>query len=86
MKYTAIAVELFPAELSERFIWRTGKTFGFEIKVGEYLNLERYDEPTQRYPVEAIDGEWIKWKGETWHAEDIEKLEKKHVDQGCKIE
>ena len=79
-----------------------GKTFGFEIKVGEYLNLERYDEPTQRYPVEAIDGEWIKWKGETWHAEDIrplgrrfniskskekiEKLEKKHVDQGCKIE
>lgn len=51
-----------------------GQTFGFEIKVGEYLNLERYNEPIQSYRIEKIDGDLVTWNNQEWHKDDLGKL------------
>lgn len=48
--------------------------FGFEIKVGEYLNLERYNEPIQSYRIEKIDGDLVTWNNQEWNVEELGNL------------
>lgn len=59
---------------NQRIYLTDGRTFGFEIKVGEYLNVERYNEPTQSHRIEKIDGDWVTWNNQEWHKKDLENL------------
>lgn len=67
-------LERITNERNQTIYLTDGKIFGFEIKVGEYLNLERYDEPIQSHRAEKIKGDWITWNGKEWHAKELEDM------------
>lgn len=67
-------IQRLEEERNRSIILSDGRTFGFEIQVGEYLNMDRYDEPIKSHRIEKIDEDFVTWNGREWHVKELESM------------